>query len=140
MHIRQQNYVYFVVLEDSVNSTVYKDLCDRFPVNSYSAIQYILMAYIYKINVILMWQVKSQAECAHDRNVSPHMFFREPKLQPNLQALDNKYVCAIKPFIKKEEENIQCGGPHNHYVNAAEPTVKVAKYHTIAVLFMVNTT
>ena len=56
MHIRQQNYVYFVVLEDSINSTVYTYLCDCFPLDSYSAIQYILMAYIYKINVILIWQ------------------------------------------------------------------------------------
>ena len=54
--------------------------------------------------------------------------------------MDSECSKAIKNFIKKEKVDIQLVEPHNHRVNAAEPTVKAAKYHTIAGRATVNIT
>ena len=67
-------------------------------------------------------------------------YLREQNLTPALHVMDNKCSKAIKTFIQKEKVNIQLVEPHNHRVNAAEPAVKAAKYHTIAGLATVNIT
>ena len=67
-------------------------------------------------------------------------YLREQNLTPALHVMDNECSKAIKNFIKKENVNIQLVKPHNHRVNAAEPAVKSAKYHTIVGLATVDIT
>jgi len=45
---------YFVVLADQNDSTIYSDFAGKFPVRSYSGMNYIFVAYVYSFNAILM--------------------------------------------------------------------------------------
>ena len=67
-----------------------------------------------------------------------YSYLRDRNLSPSLHVMDNECSKAIHTFINKEKFNIQLVEPHNHRVNAAEPAVKTAKYHTIAGLATVN--
>ena len=48
----------YAALADNINGVMYSDLTGRFPVESYWGIQYIVIAYIYDENVILMRPIK----------------------------------------------------------------------------------
>ena len=67
-------------------------------------------------------------------------YLRERNPSPNLHVLDNKCSHRIVSFIKKEKADIQLVEPYNHRVNAAKPTAKAEKYHTIAGLATVYIT
>ncbi len=58
--------------------------------------------------------------------------------QPKLHVLDNKCLKAVQNYIREENVQIQIVKPHNHCVNAAEPTVKTTKYHLVAGLATVH--
>ena len=63
--------------------------------------------------------------------------YDEPKAKghkPALHVLDNGCSKAVTNYITTKETDIQLVEPHNHRVNAAEPTVKCVKYHMIASL------
>ena len=57
---------------------------------------------------------------------------------PALHVLDNECRKALRNYINSEETNIQLVESHNHRVNAAEPTVKFVKYHTLASFATLN--
>ena len=65
-------------------------------------------------------------------------YLRKSFLTPALHVMDKEFSMAIKNFIKKEKVDIQLVESHNHRVNAAGPTVKAAKCHTIAGLATVD--
>ena len=44
----------FAILADQNKDTIYSDLAGRFPVCSYSGMNYIFVTYVYKINAILV--------------------------------------------------------------------------------------
>ena len=44
----------FAVLADAIGGTIYSNLMGRFPVQSFSGMQYIFVAYIYRINAIIL--------------------------------------------------------------------------------------
>ena len=50
----------FVILADNNDATIYSDLAGRFPVQSYSGMNYIFVAYIYTINAIIIRPMKSR--------------------------------------------------------------------------------
>ena len=52
--------------------------------------------------------------------------------------LDNECSKAVQTFIKSNGTDIQIVEPHNHSVNAAEPSVKAIQYHIIAGLATVD--
>ena len=52
----------FAMLADQNEDTVYSDLPGRFPVQSYAGNNYIFVAYVYKINSILMRPMKSRSD------------------------------------------------------------------------------
>ena len=129
----------FAVLGDMTSGTIYTDLCGRFPVTSFRGMKYIFVAYIYKCNSILMRPMKGRT----DKDMVEvfqdiYGYLRKQDLTPALHVMDNECSKAIKTFIQKEKVDIQLVEPHNHRVNAAEPAVKAAKYHTIAGLTTVD--
>ena len=52
----------FAMLADQNEDTIYSDLPGRFPVQSYAGNNYIFVAYVYKINSILMRPMKSRSD------------------------------------------------------------------------------
>ena len=58
--------------------------------------------------------------------------------KPALHVLDNECSKAVQNYIISEDTGIQLVETHNHRINAAEPTVKCVKYHTVASLATMN--
>jgi hypothetical protein len=51
-----------VIIGDRNNNTIYSDLTGRFPVQSYEGMEYIFVAYVYKLNAILLRPMKSRVD------------------------------------------------------------------------------
>ena len=97
--------------------------------------QYIFVAYAYKINAILMRGMKSRSDaCMVEVFKDIYEYLKTRGLNPKLHVLDNECSKAVKNYIRTENAEIQLVEPHNHRVNAAEPAVKAAKYHTLSAL------
>ena len=92
----------FAVLGDMTDSTIYTDLCGRFPVQSYRGMKYIFVAYIYKCNSILMRPMKGRT---YEHMVAVYQgiyyYLRKRNLTPALHVMDNEYSKAIKKLEKK---------------------------------------
>ena len=52
----------YAALADNINGVMYSYLTGRFPVESYWVMQYILIAYIYEENMILMRPTKNRTD------------------------------------------------------------------------------
>ena len=129
----------FAVLADTNEGTIYSDLTGQFPVQSYSGMNYIFVAYIYTINAIILRPMKNRTDksmIAVFQDI--YEYLKQRGCSPKLHVLDNECSKAVKQYIKSEQVNIQLVEPHNHRVNAAEPAVKTAKYHIIAGLSTVD--
>ena len=129
----------FAVLADQNEGTVYSDLAGRFPVRSYSGMNYIFALYVYSINAILVKPMKTRADdCMVAAFRDIYSYLETRNLKPRLHVLDNECSHAVKTYLQKENVDIQIVEPHNHRVNAAEPAVKAIKYHMIAGLATVD--
>ena len=116
---------WFAILEDQNENTIYSDLAGRFPVCSYSCMNYIFVAYVYKINSILVRPMATQCDATMIytfKNI--YEYLKARNLAPKLHILDNKCSKAVQKYVKSEKLEIQLVEPHNHRVNAAEPEVK----------------
>ena len=127
------------MLADQNENTIYSDLPGRFPVQSYAGNNYIFVAYIYKINSILMRPMKSRSDESMWKAFKDiYAYLKTKNIQPKLHDLDNECSKAVQTFINSNGTNIQIVGPHNHSVIAAEPAVKAIKYHVITGLATVD--
>ena len=88
-----------VVICDRNENKIYRDLTGRFPIQSYERMQYIFVAYVYKINTILMRPMKSRADpdmvtaftSVYDKlTATDH--------QPKHHILNNKWSRAVNFF------------------------------------------
>ena len=123
----------FVVTRDEENKTIYSDLTVRFPVESYTRMNYILVVHIYHLNAPMMRAIKSRKD--EDMVEAFQSIYRELKTlghKPALHVLDNECSRAVKTFITDSGTGIQLVEPHNHRVNAAEVAIKAVKYHFLA--------
>jgi len=131
----------FAALADQNENTIYSDLCGRFPVRSFSGMNYIFVAYIYTINAIIIRPMKSRNdECMVATFKDIYEYLQSKKLAPKLHVLDNECFKAVQRYIKGQQVNIQLVEPHNHRVNAAETAVKAVKYHMLAALATIDPT
>ena len=83
---------------------IYTDLCGCFPVTLYIGMHYTCVAYVYKINVLLMQPMKIRAD-GHMVELFKSMydFLRERNLEPNVHALDNEYLQRSNCLLKKRK-------------------------------------
>ena len=129
----------FAALADQNENTIYSDLAGRFPVRSYSGMNYLFIAYIYTINAILIRPMKSRSDaCMVDAFKDVYTYLTDKKLAPKLHVLDNECSKAVQTYVKGQNTRIQLVEPHNHRVNAAETAVKAAKYHLLAALATID--
>ena len=129
----------FAILRDENENTIYSDLTGRFPIESYTGMNYIFVCYIYKLNTILLRTMKNREDeemvsafksCYKELNDKGH--------HPTLHVLDNECSRAVKEFISSERTDLQFVESYNHRFNAAENGCKAAKYHTIATLCTID--
>ena len=67
-----------------------------------------------------------------------YTYLMDKQLAPKLHVLDNECSKAVQTYVKRRNTIIQLVEPHNHQVNAAETSVKAAKYPLLAALATVN--
>lgn len=120
----------FVVTRDDDNKTIYSDLTGRFPVESYTGMNYLLVVYVYHLNAPMIRIIKSRKD--DDMVEAFRLIYNELKSlghKPPLHVLDNECSRVVKSFIVSNKTGIQLVEPHNHRVNAAEVAIKAVKYH-----------
>lgn len=130
---------YFAALADQNENPIYSDLAGRFPVRSYSGVNYIFIAYVYTINAIIIRPMKSRSDEHMVKTFQDiYTYLKTKNLSTKLHVLDNECSKAVKTYINSQQVKIQLVKPHNHRVNAAETAVKAAKYHLISALATVD--
>ena len=80
----------FVILADQNENTIYSDLAGRFPVCSYGGMNYIFVAYVYKINDILFRPMVTRCDATMIDNFKDiYEYLKVRNLAPKLHILDN---------------------------------------------------
>ena len=125
----QEDEIYcFAVIGDRNENTIYSDLAGWFPVQSYKGMQYIFVAYVYKINTILMRPMKSRADPDMvTAFTSVYNKLAATSHQPKHHVLDNECSGAVQQFLEKKGVTRQNVEVYNHKVNSVEPAVNNTK-------------
>ena len=125
----------YAVLGDRNNRTIYRDLTGRFPVEPYDGKNYIFIACVNKLNSIFMIAMKDR------KNKNMITAYKEVYSKcearghtPKVHVLDNECSKCTQNYLESKGTRCHHVAPHNNRVNAAEPAVKLAKYHLIAAL------
>ncbi len=109
-----------VFLVDAREGTIYSNLSWRFPIQSYSDMQYIFGAYFYGINAIIMQPITSPKDASMVTMFKDiYETLKSTNCWPHLHVLDNKFLKACKNYIKSKNCDIQLVKSHNHRFNAA---------------------
>ena len=96
---------------------------------------YIFVAYVYKINTISVRLRATRCDATMIETLKEiYEYLKVRNLAPKLHILDNECSKAVQKYVKAERVAIQLVEPHNHRVNAEEPAVKAIKYHIILAL------
>ena len=91
----------FAILADSNDATIYSDLAGRFPVRSYSGMNYIFVAYVYSINAILIRPMQSRSdECMVATFKDVYGTLKGIGLHPKLHVLDNECSKAVQEYVR----------------------------------------
>ena len=81
----------------------YSDLDGRFPVCSYSGMNYNFVAYFYKINAILVQPMTTRCDATIiDTFKDIYEYLKVHNLAPKLHILDNECSKAIQKYVKAE--------------------------------------
>ena len=87
----------FVILRDENENTTYSDLTGRFPIESYTGMNYISVCYVYKLNIILLRIMKNRED---EEMVmafkSCYNKLHEKGHHPTLHVPDNECSRAVK--------------------------------------------
>ena len=91
------------VIGDTHEDTIYSDLTGRFPIQSYEGMNYIFVAYVYKLNAILLCSMKSREDVSMvEAFTSVYTKLETAGHNPKLHILDNECSRAVQKFsIKK---------------------------------------
>ena len=123
----------FAVIGDQNENTIYSDLTGQFPVRSFEGMSYIFVAYVYKLNAIMLRPMKSREDDSMVQAfTSIYSELEAAGHKPKLHVLDNECSRAVQNFLISQGTARHNVESHNHRANAAEPAVKTAKYHIIA--------
>ena len=80
----------FTILVDQNKYTIYSDLAGRFPVCLYSGMNYIFVAYVYKINAILIRPMATRCDATMiDTFKDIYEYLKVRNLAPKLHIPDN---------------------------------------------------
>ena len=116
------------VIGNEKENTAYIDLTERFPIQSYEGMNYIFVAYVYKLNDILLRSMKSREDARMvEAFTRIYTKLEAAGHKPKLHVLDNECYRAVHNFLMKKGTTRQNVEAHNHKVNAIEPAVKTTK-------------
>jgi hypothetical protein len=109
---------------------VFSDQTGRFPIPSSAGNNYLLIAYDYDSNNILLRPIKNRtAECLTEAIQDIHETLTRGGCQPQFHRMDNECPQLTKAFFKQQGVQYQLAPPGDHRTNAAERAIRTAKGH-----------
>ena len=112
---------------------VYTDQTGRLPLASSSGNNYLLIAYDYDSNCILLRPIKNRtAEALTSAITNIHNTLAKGGCKPQFHRLDNECPQLLKDYFKQQQVQHQLVPPHDHRSNAAERAIRTAKNHLAA--------
>jgi hypothetical protein len=125
--------VYFLVIDPE--EIMFTDQTGRFPLLSQSGNQYIMVAYHYTSNLILMEAMRNRTEgeiIAAYRRIMKRM--RKSNLTIKKHILDNEASANYKEAIANNKVEYKLVPPNNHQQIQAERAIQTFKSHFIAII------
>ena len=136
-NVRTNDVVYAII--DHKANLAYMDLTGRFPYKSSRGNEYILVAYHFDANAILVDALKNrEAKTITEAWENINNRIKKGGLQPNTYILDNECSNMLRDAFHKNEINYQLDKPHMHRANAAERAIQTFKAHLKAGLASVD--
>lgn len=112
---------------------IYTDQTGRFPVQSYSGNNYIMIIYAYSVNAILAEPIKNRSESELVRAYkNAFEYLTQKGFAPTSHWIDNEAPEGMKLFDRKYGVEMQLTPPYVHRRNAAERAIRTFKNHLIA--------
>jgi hypothetical protein len=112
---------------------VYSDQTGRLPHPSSTGNNYLVVAYDYDSNSILLRPVKSRAAAHLTAAIADiHATLTRGGCQPQFHRLDNECAQELKEYFAQADVQYQLAPPHEHRSNAAERAIRTAKNHLAA--------
>ncbi len=135
----KQDMFCFAALANANTGTMYTDLTGSFPVRSFKNMQYMFVAYVYDLNVIIVHAMPTRSDTAMITAFKEVIAVLQTRgYCPTLNVMDNKCSTVVEQYISSEKINVQLVPTHNHRANAAEQAFATFKEHFIAVLATVD--
>jgi hypothetical protein len=129
----------FAALADAMLGTMYTDITGAFPIQSFKNMHYIIVAYIYNLNAIIVQPMPSHTNSLFIAAFSKvFVILRACNNQPALNVINCKCSKVVEKHIQANKMNIQLVPLHNHHVNAAERAIATFKEHFVAALATVD--
>ena len=119
--ITEDDMFVFAMLDDAHTNTLYTNLTGRFPVEYYAGMNHIFVAYVYKLNAILLRSMKTREGASMVTAFkSIYVELKEKGHKPTLHVLDNKCSRIAKTYIASKKVLVQILA---HKVNTCKPVV-----------------
>ena len=112
---------------------VYSDQTGRLPVTSNQGNQYLVVAYDYDSNNIMLRPIKNRSTAELTKAMaSIHDTLTKGGCKPKYHRMDNECPEDLKTFLQARDITVQLTAPHDHRANAAERAIRTAKNHITA--------
>ena len=117
----------------ALTETMHSDLTGKFPVTSFSGMQYIIVSVMDGYIHVEPMRSRHHLEyiAAYKRTIN---FFSMLGRKPIFQRLDNETSTALETFARTNSISIQYCAPHQHRALKAERAIRTFKNHFIATL------
>ena len=113
----------------------YYDLTGKFPVQSDRENNYILVAYHYDANDILITPLNNiTGTCILNGITKIHDKSRKRGLTPKLHIMGNEVSEDLRKYFEDSDIQIQLVPPHMHWKNSSERATRTFKNHFIAAI------
>ena len=112
---------------------VYSDQTGRLPHPSSNGNNYLVVAYDYDSNSILLRPIKNRSAGQLTEAIADiHRTLARGGCKPKFHRLDNECSVELKQFFDQNHIGYQLVPPHEHRSNAAERAIRTAKNHLAA--------
>ena len=128
----QRTHVCFLA-ESEPKHIVYTDQTGRLPYPSNTGNNYLLIAYDYDSNNILLRPYPNKTATVLTTTIAHiHDTLTKGGCKPQFHRLDNECPQELTEYFKKQGVKYQLAPPHDHRTNAAERAIRTAKNHLAA--------
>jgi hypothetical protein len=98
-----QDVFYFATLANEITGTMYTDITGTFPVHSIKSMQYVVVAYIYDLNAIIIQAMLSGTDASMVQEFTKVIFvLKSEGYHPALNVMDNECSSMVKKYIRSK--------------------------------------